>query len=702
LRLDPLVGRAADLESLAAALDRERLVTLVGAAGVGKSRLARELAARAQEEGRQAVVVPVEPLAAAEHLPSAIALSLGLSLPEGAERFAALIGALAVAELLLVLDGVEHLAPALATPLFRLVGGAPRLRLLVTSQVPLGRTGECLHRLGPLPTADAVELFERRARQADQRFRMDADQAALAGEICRRLDGNPLAVELAAARVASFGLAALLANLDDRFRLLKVAGATDEPRHGVLQAAFDWSHGLLSPPEQRVFWRLGGFASSFTLEAGARAVVDEDIDTASAMDLIGRLVDRSFVSMAAGDPPRYALLETARCYARDRLRAEGLEADADRRLALAMLEILDRAYEEYWRVDEAVWLQRHEPEIDNLRAALAWARRNDRELAVALHGSAWPLFVEADLQSEARVAHEEAVALLAGAAPGARVARFWEAVATYDSERQVDRARYAAELAAQLHAAAGDARSECYALLQAALNGRDDPESAGRALAAARRLEQASWPARLLAHGALVEGAILTDAGRYADARDAYRRALDRAVATSERQSLAAAASIVELDIASGSLSGALQLARPLATSLRYAGRRETRMEVLALLLGALLLAGEAAEAHAVAVEILDLAARQDTGKLYLALDAMGLLAALDGNPAVAARIAASSDAANLRHGQSRRRPAAACVRVALEGLLAAALGANWRGEAATGPAPGEVEACRMALGRAD
>ena len=149
--------------------------------------------------------------------------------------------------------------------------------------------------------------------------------------------------------------------------------------------------------------------------------------------------------MLPQEPPRYSLLETARCYARARLDADRNGRDAERRMAHAMLHTLDRAYEEYWSVDEALWLHQYEPEIDNVRAALEWARRNDARLAVALYGSSWPLFVETDLHAESRAAHDEAVALLSDALPPPGLARFWEAVATYDSERQVDRARYAAE-----------------------------------------------------------------------------------------------------------------------------------------------------------------------------------------------------------------------------------------------------------------
>jgi predicted ATPase/DNA-binding winged helix-turn-helix (wHTH) protein len=696
-----LVGRATELAAVAETLDRERLVTLVGAAGVGKSRLAREIVELEQERGQaRTAVVSLESLEGVEYVPPAVALALGLSPPETGDRFKGLSRLLDGQRILLVLDGAEHLAEPLAEPLGALVAGSPGIRVLVTSQTPLGRIGEALYRLEPLPIAEAVELFGMRAAQADRRFEAGPTNAAVCAEICQRLDGNPLAVELAAARVPAFGLATLLKHLDDRFRLLRLGGPAAGGRHGVLRAAFDWSYGLLAPQEQRVFDRLGAFTGSFTLDAAARCVADQSLDLAGAIDLIGRLVDRSLVTMLGGEPPRYILLETARCYARARLATANVVADAERRMAEAQLHALDRAYEDYWSMDEAVWLHQYEPELDNVRAALQWARSHDAGLAVALYGSAWPLFVETDLHAEGRNAHAEAVALLGPEIPKDRVARFWEAVASYDSERQLDRARYAAELAAAGHAASGDRRAQYYALAQFVINSRDDPDGAGQALAAARRLEQPAWPSRLLAHGAIVEGALLTSAGKFAEARAAYRRALDHALVASERQALSATVHIVELDVASGALAGALQLARPLAISLKHSGRPETRQELLVLLFGALVLAGELDEARATGVELFELARRHDYSGLYLALDAMALYAARSGQHDLAARISASAQASNESHGQARRRPAAERVNRAVQEALDATLAAGWRSRG--GPAPeslSEAEACELALG---
>lgn len=700
-RGQPLVGRQADLAAIREALARERFLTLVGAAGVGKSRLAQELLALDLEAfGTNGAFVSLEPLDAVERVPAAIAVAFGLPATADGDPFHALGRSLDGLGVLLVLDGAEHLASALADPLGVLVAQASGLCILVTSQVPLGRPGESLYRLGPLPTAEAATLFVRRAAQADQRFSLGPGNAALVEEICRKLDGNPLAVELAAARVPTFGLSALLGNLDDRLRLLRFAGRPDGGRHGMLQAAFDWSYGLLTSAEQRVFDRLGAFAGSFTLDTAARAVADASLDLPGAVDLVGRLADRSLIAMMPREPARYLMPETARCYARDRLESTGSRQHAERRMAEALLHVLDRAYDEYWSADEVLWLHHYEPELNNVRAALDWARHHDAGLAVALYGSAWPLFVETDLHAESRAAHGEAVSLLRDSLPADRTARFWEAVATYDSERQFDRARYAAELAAALHARSGGSRGRYYALLQLALNWRDDLDSANRALVLARSLEQPTWPSRLLAHGAVVEGGLLASAGRYAEARLALRRALNLALAASERQALAVTVQVVELDITSGAIEDALQLALPLAISLRHSGRRETRHELLALLFGALLLAGEVEEARSAGIELYELAKRLDVGRRHESLDAMALLAAHSGRQPLAAQIAVAAESAHANRGQSARRPAAARVRAEVARLLDAALGTGWQARAGSAAhLLDEDDACQQALG---
>jgi predicted ATPase/DNA-binding winged helix-turn-helix (wHTH) protein len=714
--LGELVGRDGDLANVQAALAHNPLVTVVGIAGVGKSRLAQEiLTLEAAKPGAAVAWVSLQPLNDIAHVPSAIALSLGLALPESIDGFLALRQALDRTPLLLILDSAEHFVDGLASRLAELVSQTDGLRALVTSQAPLGIPGEIVYRLAALavPDADAtqedsahcaaVELFAQRATAGDRAFELTRANTVLIADICRRLDGNPLALELAAARVPALGIAALHARLDDRFRLLKLPGRSPNLRHGALHAAFDWSYSLLTPSEQQVFNRLGIFAGSFSLDAAARCVADETIDTAEAIDLIGRLVDRSLVTSLPGDPPRYVLLETARFYARGRLAAQQQLDASQRRMAMTMLQLLDTAYQEYWSLDEAIWLHRYEPELDNVRAAIAWSMSNDRLLPIALYGSAWPLFVETDLSGEGRALYEHSLTLLSDAQPRARLGRFWEAVATYYSARQCDRARYAAELAAGMHESTADGRSHYYALTLLAFNWRGDVAAARAAFDVARRIEDPAWPPRLLTQGALTEGALSMSDGQFAEARDCYRRAVRYALTTSERQALAATVSLVELDVACGDPAAALQLGRPLALNLRHSGRRETCLELLMMIFSALLIAGDFDEARATGAELYELALRFDASKLYSVLDAMAFLACIDHRDEAAARVFAFADVAHQAHGQARRRPTEERMRAEVMKILDERAGTAWQSRAAQSrDRLDEAGACSLALGLRD
>ena len=713
-RLGPLFGRDAVLAELLALLAQPGPVTLVGEPGLGKTRLAQEILLHATRlAGAPSLAwVGLQPLENVQRVPAAIAVALGQALPESAEPVAALGQVIGRQPLLLVLDSAEHLSAGLRTPLSRWLRECPELRLLLTSQAPLGLPGERVFRLQPLvlprqeATAEecmqlpAVQLFAARASAHGQGFALTPANVPLVVQLCRKLDGNPLALELAAARVHALGLATLLERLDDRLRLLRQSAHGEDPRHDALSAAFDWSYALLSVNEQRVFNRLGSFAGSFELPVAARAVADEAIDAAEALDLVGRLVDRSLVAALPTEPPRYLLAETARLYARERLRqAGGLEA-AQRRMAAALLARLDVAWQEYWSLDEALWLARNEPELDNLRAACDWSAANDAELCVALYGSAWPLLVEADLHAEWRARFEQVAPLLHDALPVQRLGRFWEAVASLESGRRHDRARYAAELAARFHEQSRDHRAHYHALLQWSANATGDAAVARASHEAARALEDPAWPARLLAFGDLVEARLALAAGRHVPARAACTRAVRHALATSERQALAASVCLVEIDFASGEIASALQLIRPMAQGLRHAGRRETRQELLSIGLCALLEAGALGEARAFAAELHELALRHDPGRLHEVLDAMACLACAGGRPADAARIVVVADNALAAHGVTQRRPAAQRMRAQVSARLSTELGDGWLGQAqAARPRLDEAAACALALG---
>ena len=711
-RLSPLVGREGDLAALESALASGRCVTVVGGAGVGKTRLAQEVLARALGSAeRQAAWVDLHPLTQLRHVASAMALAVGVTVPDRGDAFAALHQALGQAPLLLILDGAEHLSSELAPALEELLARTQQVRALVTSERPLGLPGETVFRLAPLAVAEAegeslehaggaIALFAQRATAADRRFALTPANLATVAEICRRLDGNPLALELAAARIPALGAAKLLERLGDRLRLLKSSEGSEDTRHKALQAAFDWSYQLLSPAEQRVFNRLGVFSGSFSLEGAAQCVAEGAIDACDAIDLISRLVDRSLLNALPVEPPRYALSETARLYALERLRATGEEPVARQRMAEAMLELLDRAYHEYWSADEVEWLSRYEPDLENVRSALSWAHVHQPSLAVALYGSAWPLLYETDLNAEGRRSYHELVGLLSDAPPRARVARFWEALATFESTRQCDRARYAAELAASMHAGEDELPARYYALMLLASNWRIDNSAAREAFATARSIENPDWPARLLGLGALTEGALLLTRGEFAPARRAYQRALSTSLTVSERQALAATAEIVELDVACGDPDAALSLGRLLVERLRHSSRSAVRFGLLVATLHALLQKGELGEARTIALEILEVGTRLEPARLYTALDAMAQLACAEGRYRVAARVAARADAAYAQHGQGERRLTEARLRAQVDECLERELGAGWRESASDPQLPlDERGACALALG---
>ncbi len=395
VQLTSFVGRDTQLTQLRASLAENRLLTLTGAGGAGKTRLAIQLAAQLTGKFGDGVwYVDLAPITGPELVPVAVARALGLPDQPGRSTMDTLTRFVADRQMLVVLDNCEHLLDACADLVVALLGAAAGLTLLATSREPIGVAGEVSWRVPSLSLADeAVELFTDRARHARPDFAVSDDNAAAVGEICRRLDGLPLAIELAAARVRALSLAEIVESLHDRFRLLTGGARTAVRRQQTLRASVDWSHALLTEPERVLFRRLAAFLGGFDLPA-ARAVAGHDeVQRFQVLDLLTLLVDKSLV--VADDSrgrTRYRLLETVRQYALEKLGESG-EADAvrtrhrDHYTAIAAL--LDapagRDYEQ--RIEQA------NIETDNLRAAFAWSRENsDIELALRLASSLQPLW----------------------------------------------------------------------------------------------------------------------------------------------------------------------------------------------------------------------------------------------------------------------------------------------------------------------
>lgn len=426
--VSPLIGRDTELhEILTLAADR-RLVTLTGPGGIGKTRLGLEVARELLGAFRDGVwLVELGGLNDPEQIPYTVAATLGLTFAAGAlppERVAAALGS---RHMLLVLDNCEHVIEAAAAMTEAVLRASAVACVLITSREPLRAEGESVYRVPSLEVPDdtafdrarllktgAVRLFIARTRAAEPQFSPDTRIAAIAA-ICRRLDGIPLAIELAAARAAALGIEGLAARLDDRFRLLTGGQRTALPRHQTLRATLDWSFELLPAAERVVLRRLGVFAGAFTLESAAAVVASEDIIAADVVDYLANLVAKSLVTAEVGGAvAQYRLLDTMRAYALEKLK-EGAEFDTfARRHAEHHRDLFARTSDDWIRQPTAAWLTTYGRQTDNLRVALDWAfsTNGDAEIGVALTAAAAPFWMRLSLMEECRARVERALASL--------------------------------------------------------------------------------------------------------------------------------------------------------------------------------------------------------------------------------------------------------------------------------------------------
>jgi predicted ATPase/class 3 adenylate cyclase/DNA-binding NarL/FixJ family response regulator len=389
------VGRGPQLTELRKLLTESRLVTLTGAGGAGKTRLAVQVAEQLADEYADGVwYVDLAPITDPDLVLITAARALGLPDQPGRSTMETLLRYVRVRQMLVVVDNCEHLLDACAELVVALLGGAPGLALLATSREPIGMTGEATWRVPSLSLADeAIELFTDRARLAQTGFTVTEENAAVLAEICQRLDGMPLAIELAAARVRALSLVEILDSLRDRFRLLTGGSRNAVRRQQTLRASVDWSHALLTETERILFRRLAVFFGGFDIDAAQTVVGGGELERYQVLDQLTLLVDKSLVvTHQGGGRSRYRLLETVRQYALEKLGESG-EADAvrarHRDYYTAMAALLDAPA----GGDYELRLEQANFEIDNLRAAFGWSRENsDTELALALACSLQPLW----------------------------------------------------------------------------------------------------------------------------------------------------------------------------------------------------------------------------------------------------------------------------------------------------------------------
>jgi predicted ATPase/DNA-binding SARP family transcriptional activator len=649
--LTNLIGREREQAAVQALVASSRLLTLVGAGGVGKTRLALAVADELVDQEPDGMwLVELAPLADPALVPGAVAQALALREEPGRPILATLIDHLKDKRLLLVLDNCEHLVAACAALCAATLRSCPGLRILVTSREALGVAGEILWPVPPLtqPAAGAearpeelgqvaaVALFVVRAQAVRPGFALTAANAGTVAQICRRLDGLPLAIELAAARLQALAIEEMAARLDNRFRLLRRGDRTALPRHQSLQAVLDWSWDLLGAQEQALLRRLAVFAGGCTLSAAETVCADEALEADELLELLAGLVGKSLVGLhEAEHGARYGLLETVRQYAAMRLLDVGEDAAVRRRHLIWCVALAGEAASRLGGPDEGHWLDRLEPEHDNLRTALDWslAVREHEEgmrLAAALgefwrrrgHLSEGRRHLEALLE----VGRDVSLPTRARALHGAGILAYEQG--DYAQARE----RY--EEALEHYRARGDGRniaavlSSLGSVARAACDGRSARSCFEESLALFRELGDTGGAGRALGN----LGSLALQDGDYGEARARFEECLALFRQCSDQRGLAIAVNNLGLvAFAQGDLAQAcvwleesLLLARAQGSPLAIALATSNLGEVVAA-------QGDAARARAYHVESLTLWHRLGTkGRIAGSLEGLARLSALE------------------------------------------------------------------------
>ena len=419
LQLTSFIGRERELAEAKQKLEGARLLTLIGPGGTGKTRLSLQLAVDIVPNFRDGVwLVELAPLADASLILQSVASILGVREQRGMPLLDIVLNFLRAKNLLLILDNCEHLIESCAQLTDQFLRISPNIKIIASSREALGINGETIYRVPSLSLPDqakvtrealegfeSIQLFVERARAANPNFDLTENNASSIAQICRRLDGIPLALELAAARVKVFSAEQIATRLDDRFRLLTGGSRTALPRQQTLRALIDWSHDMLSEEERALLRRLSVFADGWTFEAAEAMCPDID-----AMELLTQLINKSLVIVDDQvEEPRYRLLETVRQYARDKLLEAG-EAEQMRDQHLAYFHDLAVKAEPRLYGSEALkWVNRLEAEHDNLRTAMEWGLEkrliSTLEMCVALH----PFWFRRGLEAEGLLIVEEAL-----------------------------------------------------------------------------------------------------------------------------------------------------------------------------------------------------------------------------------------------------------------------------------------------------
>jgi predicted ATPase/DNA-binding winged helix-turn-helix (wHTH) protein len=703
--LPALRGRADDLAALGALIEQHPLVSIVGAGGMGKSLLTQHLlAARHGAYDHGVCWVELAAVVDASALPGAVAAALGLRAGAG-DSLASLAAAMAPLRILMALDNAEHLLDAVAPLVDALLDAAPGLRLVVTSQAPLKLPAELVYRIGPLavpqgplPAAraldfSAVALFVERAAAADARFVLTDANAPAVIALCRQLDGLALAIELAAARTPTLDVQQMATAMHDRLRLLTTSRNRSAPaRQQTLRAALAWSHGLLDERERVVFRRLGVVVGSASLALIQQVAADPPgagaVDEWAVLDALCTLVDRSLVTVLPGEHEagsRYRLLESPRLFALEQLHEAGETAALRQRHAQAMADAFEAAYP--LRFDGSMgltaWREWLAPDLDNARAACEQALAAGEVLVALRIGATLLPALPVSLHAEQQALVDRLEPLLHADLPLLLQERMCQGIVSTIGSTQASRGRAAAAMqlraARALQAQAPDPWVLHRALCNeaTALTRAGDHAAAAAALAEAMLCALPAWPPQRRYACAEAQVNLLgaqVDAGAAEAGAELLRL-------THQVADLAAAAgadnagllgNVVDTQLALGDARAAAATGQALLA--RLSGSRNDRALALARLntLAAWLALGDPAQARPLAEAGWPQAPRNDLRPYFG--DYLALLAALEGRPRAAARLAGHAAAAYAARDERRQANEAGAFERALA-LARAAVG---------------------------
>ena len=652
-------GHERDLTQLEGLIAVRRLITLLGSGGVGKTRLALELARGLAEKNvfpDGVWQVELAPLGSSDLVASAIARALSVRERANEALTLTLAGAIASKRLLVVLDNCEHVLDECARIAEALLGSCPGIVLIATTREALRIDGECVFRVEPLPTKSrdatgtALDLLLDRLIDADfTRFsQISPEDCALAATICKRLDGVPLALELAAGRARDLSLRAIVTGLDERFSLLGGGRRSAEPRQHTLRSTIDWSYELLTVGERESFARLGLFAAAFTLDAAAEVCAN---DERAFRETLAALVAKSLVTIVEEDDGRlrYRLLETMRAFALDRLRASGQYDICARRFAGYFCTRAKTADVRYRRVSDREFLDLVGADIDNFRAALEWTlgQRNDTLLGAELAGALGWAYRQTALSREGARWAERALAETTAAGPAVTGRLVMALSHFYFHFGQLKDAYDAAVRASALYEADDRQSDVCWALTQETyclyLLGRlDDARTIGEQAIAVARAQRDAF--RL--GGALSAYALTIPIERAAERFATLEEAIRAYREAGDANAIVPTASLAETHYATGNHVAALAFGLQVVAMTRENGDRSNLTSALANVGAYALTVEDVGQADRAAREALELLAEMGETRVATTccLQHLGSVAALRGSYVRAARLAGASN----------------------------------------------------------